>query len=336
MKNHDEMVNAVFERKREYESRRSISVKRAITVIWVLIALSVATVSVCAISYIIKEKNIYQKAHDEGIDISQVDTERNFAHEDLSSFSTIDKNVNNDSVIEGEVFDDPQADIFNKMLNTIDYFNYIDLTLETSMLNAKKTIIQFQINIENGNSYEAVSENGFLTSETYTQSGNMIYVDNNAKTYTENYLPVYSRDDTPYIKLANRITTEDDGLPCYHYRRNITNCPLASYSIVPQELAFSYLKDFEKWEISNESIEFLNRNCVVISGEIAPYISGKHGADKFTMYVDSQTGILMKLVGFKNDEVTFYTTVTSCSFEDSITVKEWNAKMYADYSKQTR
>lgn len=336
MKNHNEMVNAVFERKREYESRRSISVKRAVTVLWVLIALSVATVSVCAISYIIKEKNIYQKAHDKGISISQVDTEENFTHANLSSFNTTDDNVNNNIELEGEVFDDPKANIFNKMLNSIDYFNYIDLTLETSMLSAEKTIIQFQVNIENGISYEAVTENGFLTSETYTQSGNMIYVDNKAKTYTENYLPVYSSDDTPYIKLADRITTEDDGLPCYHYRRNITNCPLASYSIVPQELTFSYLKDFNKWEIANESINFLNRNCVVINGETAPYISGKQGADKFTMYVDSETGILMKLVGFKNDEVIFYTAVTNCSFEDSITVKKYDDNLYADYNKQIR
>ena len=336
MKNHNEMVDAVFQRKREYESRKSISVKRAVTVLWVFIALSVATISVYAITYIIKEKNIYQKAYDDGISISEVDTEGNFAHEDFSSYSTTDSDTNDGYGIEKETFEDPKAEIFNKMLNTIDYFNYIDLTLETSMLSAEKTIIQFQVNIENGSSYEAVTENGFLTSETYTQSGNMIYVDNKAKTHTENYLPVYTRNDTPYIKLADRITTEDDGLPCYHYRRNITNCPLASYSILPQELAFSYLKDFDKWEISNENIEFLDRNCVVISGEIAPYISGKHGADKFTMYIDSQTGILMKLVGFINDEVAFYTVVTSCSFEDSITVKEWDEKMYADYSKQTR
>lgn len=335
MKNHNEMVNAVFQRREEYETKKNTRIKRAMFVIVSCILVSFTTVSVYAISAIIKEMNIFQKAYEDGVSISEVDTEGNLNFEDFSGFDTVGQDGNIDNVT-GETFEDPKVDIFNKMLNTIDNFDYLHLKMQTSMLDSEKTEVEFQINIESGISYESVTENGYVSTETYSKDSNMIYVDNDAKTYIEYYLPTYTRSDTPYIRLADRITTEEDGLPCYHYRRNITNCPLASYSIVPQELTFSYLKDFGKWEITDESFEYLGRTCIVIEGETAPYIEEKHSAESFAMVVDSETGILMKFEGTKNGDVVCYTSVTSYSFEKSVSVKNFDIDQYSDYEKKTR
>ena len=330
MKNHNEMIDKVFERRAEYENNKKAKCKRTIAIVISCILVSATTVSVYAISSIIKEKNIFQKAHESGIDISEVDTNGEFEYEDF-----FDKEkVENDITL--ETFEDPKIDIFNKMLNTIDHFDYLSLTLETSMLNNDKTSIEFQINIVDGLSYEAVSENGYVVKETYCKDSNMIYVDNREKTFIENYLPAYDRNDTPYIKLAERITIEEDGLPCYHYRRNITNCPLASYSIVPQELAFSYLKDFENWEIVDNGFEYLGRSCVVIKGKTTPYFDEKHGADKFSMVVDVETGILMSFEGFKNGAVVSYTKVIDCSFESDLSVKQFDINYYSFYEREER
>lgn len=335
MKNHNEMVNAVFQKRDEYEAKKSRLIKKTMSAIVACILISIMTVSVYAISSIIKEMNIFQKAHEDGISISEVDTEGNFIHEDLSNLDTTIEDESIDGV-SGEKFEDSKADIFNKMLNTIDNFDYLCLEMETSMLNSEKTVVEFQINIVKGISYESVTENGYVSSETYSSDGNMIYVDNIGKTYIERYLPTYTRSDTPYIKLKERITTGEDGIPCYHYRRNITNCPLASYSIVPQELTFSYLKDFGKWNITDDNFEYLGRNCTVIKGKTASYIEEKQGSDEFTMVVDSETGILLKLEGTKSGNVVYYTTVTSCNFEKTISVKVFDFNQYFGYKEKVR
>ena len=77
----------------------------------------------------------------------------------------------------------------------------------------------------------------------------------------------------------------------------MTNCPLASYCVFPQELAYSYLKDFDKWDIVDDNMVFLGRECVKIMGTPSPYIAEKHGIDNFTMVVDSSTCILLDFQG---------------------------------------
>ncbi len=330
MKSHNEMIDRVFERREEYEKTQKAKYKRTMVIVISCILVSATTVSAYAISSIIKEKNIFQKAYESGIDISEVDTDGEFEYEDFSDKAMVENELTS------ETFEDPKVDIFNKMLNTIDNFDYLSLTLETSMLDNDKTSIEFQINIADGLSYESVNENGCTVRETYCKDSNMIYVDNREKIFIENYLPAYDRNDTPYIKLADRITTEEDGLPCYYYRRNITNCPLASYSIVPQELAFGYLKDFDNWEIVDNGCEHLGRNCVVIEGKTTPYFDEKHGADKFTMVVDIETGILMSFEGYKNGTISSYIKVTYCNFEKDLSVKQFDINNYSFYKRKNR
>jgi len=164
----------------------------------------------------------------------------------------------------------------------------------------------------------------------------MVRVDNLARTYMQNYLPTYTRSDTPYIPLDSRITTAEDGIPTYTYRRNITNCPLASYSVVPQEIAFSYLEDFDKWDITDDNVTFLGRSCVKISGTPSPYIAAKHNIDRFTMVVDSATGILLDFSGTLGETVSRYMTVTECALETRTAIPQFSADNYAGYTEINR
>ncbi len=292
---------------------------------------STVTVSVCGIFGIIKEKNIYQKAAEKGEDIKNTDKEGNFAYEDLSYLS--DKDA---LCVEDEFTDDPKVNIYNKMLNTVDYINCMCLTMKTSMLYEYITTVEFSMDIDAGVSYESVKHEDTVISETYSRDGNMVFVDNTNRTYENNYLPTYSREDTPYIPLGDRIVNGDDGLPCYSYRRNITNCPLASYCIVPQEITFSYLKDFDKWEIVQEDATYLGRDCICIEGVPSPYIAEKHGIDSFCMTVDRQSGILLSFYGLKNGEIVCYTLVTECSFENRPEIKKFDVSDYEGYTEWYR
>ena len=58
---------------------------------------------------------------------------------------------------ESENISDPKAAIYNRMLNTIDYFNALSAKMETSMLNNEIATVEYNTNINSGESYQKVS-----------------------------------------------------------------------------------------------------------------------------------------------------------------------------------
>lgn len=217
------------------------------------------------------------------------------------------------------------------MLNTIDYFNALSAKMETSMLNNEITTVEYNTNINSGESYQKVSVGEKTMTEAYGQNDSMINVNNTSGQYLVMRGQMFGRDDAPYIPLEKRIVTEDDGMPCYYYRKNITNCSYASYSIFPQEFTFSYLKDFALWDITDDNADYLGRKCVKIEGVPSSYIAEKHNLDNFTMIVDSQTGILMQFTGTKDGEVSRYMKITDISLESNSSIKHFNANEYSSF-----
>lgn len=329
--------------------------KKLFSIIISVVLMATTVVSAFAISSEIKARNAFQLAASTG-DIAKVEAEEDFryTHFDSSNlaptqevqdtaetaieFGDTPQVSNDEDFIPGgnDVSSDPKVNIYNKMLNSIDYFNNLTLTMETSMLSDDVTTVEFQIDVNSTAAYQVVSEDEEIRSETYSETGNMILVNNTERTYMQDYLPTYTRNDTPYIPLGSRITTGEDGIPCYSYRRNVTNCPLASYSVFPQEITYSYLKDFDKWEIEDVDVAYLDRSCVKIVGTPSPYIATKHNIDSFTMLVDSETGILLDFQGTLNGNVSRYMTVTECTFESRAVVKQFDLADYSGYSEIKR
>lgn len=285
-----------------------------------------------------KVKNIYQLAYEKGIPLEEVDTAGDFKH---TEFSSEDRETNKDQslkTITGEVFENPQINIYNKMLNSIDFFSTAELSIKTSMMNENaESVIEYYTDIDSGIAYETYTENGVTLQETYAKNGEMILVDNKRREYNPRYLKTYSRADTPYIPLEQRIEVSDvDGLPCYTYRRNITNCPLASFSLLPDGMAFSYLKNLDLWEITDSCVLFLGRECIEIKGSPSPYVANKHNSPDFTMLVDSKTGILLDFKAYKNGEITNYITATKCIIDGSPKIKEFDINNYTEYKEVYR
>lgn len=323
MKTCDEMAKNVFRRRDEYVKGKRIKNKRLLMLIVSCTLIFGACIGTYAVAEIVKERNKFQIAHESGIDISEVDTEGNFKYENFAS-------------LESEVTDDLKINIYNKMLNTVDLIDRITVKMETSMLGAGKSEIIYDVNIADGVSYQSVTKNGLIADETFSDGDKMVFVDHTNRLVCENYLPTYTRDDTPYIPLAERIVTGEDGLPCYFYRRNVTNCPLASYCIVPQELTFSYLKDFDLWQIENENAEYLGRDCIVISGKPSPYIGEKHTMDSFTLKVDKETGIILSLETTKNGIVVDYMRVISYNSGSEDEIRKYDEKRFSSFNKTSR
>lgn len=344
------MMRLINSQKKPYYNLINTASKKTAVICTVILfvfalSLSIKPIRISAMEFIesiiTKTKNIYQIAYEEGIPLSQVDTERNFKHTD---FAEEEKETNTDkttSAITGESFKNPKTQIYNKMLNSIDFFSTVELSAIVHMGATEKLTIDYYSNLDTSSAYEAVYDSGKLIRETFAKTGNYFLnsVNHIEKTYDNNYLGIYKRSDTPYIPLEERIVYFEetkDGLPGYTYRRNITNCPLASYSIVPQEITFSYLADFERWNITNDNTEFLGRKCVEIEGTPTPYTGKKHNCQSFKMLVDEATGILLKFEGYQNGSISTYITATKCIIDEEIEIKEFDINNYSSYTESSR
>lgn len=305
---------------------------------------SVESVRVSAIdtieNVIVKTKSIFQIAYENDIPLSEVDKEGNFEYTEFESEERENTKDETTSAITGETFKDQKTNIYNKMLNTIDYFNSVELSAEIHMTDVDMTV-DYYTDIDGKAAYEATYDRGKLRFETFRspESEFLTNVDHKLKTYNQNYMKAYSREDSPYIPLEKRIQIHPetgDGVPGYHYRINTTNCAMASYTILPEGLTFSYLADFDHWEIADDNVNYLDRKCVKIVGTPKPYSGEKHNNDEFMMLVDEQTGILLKFEGYKSGVLTGYITTTKCFIDQKPNIKQFNLNDYSSYTQVFR
>jgi len=290
----------------------NMKLKRLISIIASIILIALLSLSVVAlVQYIIKEKNVFQKAAEEGIDVSKLEEYADFAFTPFEE----DTKRNNE-----KIYANDKEKIYDMMLNSIDYYNTLDITFTTSMLAGENVLVHCQTDIDKSISYQVIYNGGKLLDEILSDGSFLTQINHEAKTINPFYLDTKTRENAFPIDLSERIDIMPDGLPCFNYRVNATNCTMASFCIFPQEIAFSYLKNFDLWEIT-ENDEYLERKCIVINGISTEYTATKHDVNKFTMYIDNETGILMKFIGIQNGEETAYIIVEKYSF-DNINVNQ--------------
>ena len=160
---------------------------------------------------IIKTKNIFQVAYENGIPLSEVDKEGNFKYTEFDGEERETQQDETASVVTGENFKDPKTNIYNKMLNTIDFFNTAELSADIHMAEGEDLKVDYYTDIDGSSAYQAIYDHGVLTSETYCSPNSefLTYVANKRKTYNQYHLKVYKRSDSPYIPLEERIIFDD-------------------------------------------------------------------------------------------------------------------------------
>jgi hypothetical protein len=261
---------------------------------------------------IVKIKNIFQQTVEEGGDITALDEYKDFAYTPITTSASDER--------DSAVYDVKTA-IYKMMLDSIDNYNTIRVVFIVSDYSSKKTI-ELQTDIDKSLAYQAIYNGDVLLWEDICNGDTILKINHENMSYSADTLQgeIRTRADALVIPLEERITTMDDGLPCFNYRANVTNCPLASYCIFPQEIAFSYLKNQDLWDITGKE-EYLGCECTVISGTTTSYTEQKQGGDHFIMYIDCLTGVLLKLINTKDGEITSYITVSECSY-DNINVRQ--------------
>lgn len=193
-----------------------------------------------------------------------------------------------------------KEDVVNAMLNSVDYYQSVQGEFTTSSLHDhQETTVAYKTDLAAGNSYQHILDSE-ADIEQYVKGGILTQYDNKTKSYSQSYVPIQSESEDKTGKtLEARITVEADGIKNYHYRYDSTHTGISTMSLFPQEMTFGLLADTDLWEITGQT-EYLGRSCVALSGEATPFYGEKLDMERFTMYVDEETGILLKFEGFSS------------------------------------
>lgn len=228
-----------------------------------------------------------------------------------------------------------QENIYHKMLNTIDFYNYVSGTLKTSMLTpGEETVVDYQVDFNQLQAYESVRNNQTDT-ETYNMDSKLYDFDNLEKT-KDIALVDSDKSLSEPIPDEERITQMEDGSPCYNNRNDPTFLTVSSLSLFPQGMTFGYLKDFDTWEIKGTQA-YLGRECAVLEGNANTAYGEKLATASFRFLVDTQTGIVLKFEGFdRNGNVSNYVTTTSFTVsEESLrSAVPYDLSKYKDYTSR--
>lgn len=248
-----------------------------------------------------------------------------------------------------------KEDYFKKILNSVDYYNIVNGTIKTNMLNGSDFSIEYNVDMGNCEAYQHVIGND-VDEEVFVQDGKIYTVDNIKNIRNYRLEIAYSKSDKDIdsdecdemnfssneIGAEDRVTYTTDGemsfdasmVPVYHYRLNPTNIHYAStVSLFPQEIAFGFLSNASLWEISGKT-EFLGRGCTILKGTTEKDYGTKLNVSRFNMVVDDESGIILNFEGYDSDDnLTQYSTTTSVSF-DKEEIKTFKLSDYQNYSAE--
>lgn len=252
-------------------------------------------------------------------------------------------------------------EVFNMMLNA--QFNYDEVSgkIVNGQTIDMPICVDFSLNLIDGNSYLKTVVTPVILNDDYSEISSLavnvidefkideckqsteIFVTNNQRIffdnlekikYVQNIVENYNRDDIVKLDNEERIT-EIEGEKCYKYTSNPIISGLEGICINPQEMAFGFLEDQSLWEITGET-EYIGRKSLVIEGTTEPDYGAKLNVDKFSFLVDSETGILLKYIGFDSEGSLsdyMYAEEISFNYDKDMVDNLFAEKMNLNYSE---
>ena len=153
---------------------------------------------------IVKTKSIFQTAYENGIPLSEVDSGGDFKYTEFDGEERVTRQDGASPSVTGETFADPKTDIYNKMLNTIDHFNTVELSVNVHLAGDDLTINSYA-DIDKSLAYEAVYDRGRLNSETFCGAVSFV-----AKSLIEKYPDALIVFMTPTHRLSEKGRTKNE------------------------------------------------------------------------------------------------------------------------------
>jgi hypothetical protein len=209
------------------------------------------------------------------------------------------------------------SSIKEKMLNSIDYYHTlkgsyrkvikplnVDETVDFTISQGDKPGSSVKVKLNN-------KDNNNNTIETLSNDKNFTSLDTVNKVYSKVNIYKFGK----FNKSQPRTYKGIDGKQVFVYRPDPANSNSADTVAFPQVYAF-WLGSAVKLA---GSVQYLGRNALLLEGPLPIELQKKHDAVKYKMWIDSKTGILLKLVeSTASGEITNQTEVTSLKFNTSL------------------
>lgn len=214
-----------------------------------------------------------------------------------------------------------QDEIKNKMINSIDYFDSAKGEFTYSSIPAGFNYsVSYEVSNVDGNYASHVITTNNITGdirEDYYDGANFATLYHTEKMYNEGTLTPDDADTAEDLyTYEKRKAVTSEGVPVTYHREDPTQMGMASNSLFPQVFAFGYLEDNNLWNITGYE-DYLGREVVVIEGYPGDYMSYKIQSNSFKMWIDTETGIMLKYEAYDaNGEVTERLETTSIVLDD--------------------
>lgn len=217
-----------------------------------------------------------------------------------------------------------------KMYNSVLYYETVQGQYqETDYLREQKEQGKFKINegdTPGGNVQININDNIYIEEKSngdkrfvYEDSPEGEIVTEDTRTMVEKFTQnLFEKWET----LKDAYVIMNDGMPGYNYRERPSYIHYSSFITFPQAPAH-YLRVLENWEIQEEGT-LLGRKVKVIEGEFDKSSKEKFRSETFKMWVDTETGVLLKYFSYDKDgKLTKEVQVKEIKFNEDLNVGDF-------------
>lgn len=214
---------------------------------------------------------------------------------------------------------------YDKVQGSFHYFSNdvgFDYTIDYK-LKWKEKKVQYQVKV--------VENNKQLIDEISYLDGQMVFLYHGAKTYETLEYPI--EDKGEFKKVKDTYITNKDGSKEYYYPEINLNLGLAENSLYPKEIAVGFLEDYNSWNITDVE-NFLGRETVVIDGKLDAFYQEKLKSNRFKLWMDKNTGILLKYETYSSEgQIVDGLETTAFKINGDFSVEDKSKKIPSNYKK---
>ncbi|MGN1411092.1 MAG: hypothetical protein ACI4WH_01100 [Oscillospiraceae bacterium] len=229
--------------------------------------------------------------------------------------------VNNLNTLESK------SHIYHKMLNSVEYYNTVEGNT-TINFQGDVTIVEYQSDVRKIQSYCHTKSNNYDEEGFNSNDGDYIYINNIDKTITHENGGIFTGGDLlvpdNYKSVICNCEEEIPEVQQNNFQRNdITGIEyVGSESLLPQNMALSFMRDFNTWDITSTTT-YLDRNCIVLEGTTS------RNEKTFKFWVDIKTGILLRYQMGNGDTL----VTNNIKIDEPLTVKKYSFNEYSTYEE---
>ena len=219
------------------------------------------------------------------------------------------------------------ASIQKKMLNAIDHYQNIQGSFHIQFENnGQNETIDFQVDEGKtpGSHVKVTKANGTVF-ETKSNGKEHLVMNHQKEQFSKSNIAPRKE-----VKGSRHFSNEN-GQPVFVQRNDPATASIAKEVTFPQNYAF-WLRNKENKIVGHDKM--FNRDITVIEGKHNDYLSKKLGATTYKMWVDTKTGVLLKLIGTdRNGDEAYHIKVQDIQFNQGVNTQQFAPVVPKDWEK---